>query len=127
MKVLYRHFGTNDELLYIGISINILCRTESHYYQSKWFEDIARIEIEKIDEDKALEIERDAILLEKPKYNKNHQEKIDLGFKQYTFELDEDSYELFKIVTKENDSTAAQEIRKFIKEYLSKNAQLELK
>lgn len=47
--------------------------------------------------------------------------------KKYTHELDEDLYERFKRVAKENDSTAVQEIRKFIKEYLSKNSQLALK
>ena len=47
--------------------------------------------------------------------------------KKYTHEINQELYERFKRVAKENDSTAVQEIRKFIKSYLSKNSQLELK
>jgi len=36
--------------------------------------------------------------------------------KKYTHELDEDLYDRFKKTAKLNDSTAVQEIRKFIKE-----------
>ena len=44
--------------------------------------------------------------------------------KKYTHELNEEYYERFKKVAKANDSTAVQEIRKFIKKYLSENSQL---
>lgn len=44
-----------------------------------------------------------------------------------TLAIDLDLRERFKKVTKLNDSTSSQEIRKFIKEYVSKNSQLALK
>ena len=46
--------------------------------------------------------------------------------KKITIEVDVDHYERFKKIAKFNDSSAAQEIRKFIKKYNSENANLEL-
>ena len=53
--------------------------------------------------------------------------EVKMKNKKYTHELDEELYERFKKVAKANDSTAVQEIRKFVKKYLSENAQLALK
>lgn len=46
--------------------------------------------------------------------------------KKYTIEIEEDDYNRFKKIAKHLDSTAVQEIRKFIKKYNSENARLEL-
>lgn len=43
---LYRHFDASGELLYVGISLNTVARTQQHAYGALWFEQIKRIEIE---------------------------------------------------------------------------------
>ena len=47
--------------------------------------------------------------------------------KKYTCEIEEADYNRFKKIAKFKDSTAIQEVRKFIKRYNAENAQLELK
>ncbi len=66
----YRHYSSSDELLYVGISLCALVRLSQHR-QSEWFDQIARVQIEKYSTREyaqfveALEIEHC-----KPKYNK---------------------------------------------------------
>ncbi len=43
-----------------------------------------------------------------------------------TLRVDADLWDRFKRVAKMNDSDASKEMRKFIKRYLAKNAQLEI-
>ena len=43
------------------------------------------------------------------------------------FKIDEDLRERFVTICKINDTTATQELRKFIKKYLSENSQLVMK
>ncbi len=43
-----------------------------------------------------------------------------------TLRVESDLWERFKKVAKANDSDASKELRKFIKRYLAKNAQLEI-
>ncbi len=72
---LYRHFGPNDALLYVGISLRVMQRTIEHKSDSIWFNEIVRITMEDFDsKEAALEAERLAIINEKPKHNKqqNH-------------------------------------------------------
>lgn len=67
---LYRHFNADGELLYVGISMTVLIRTRSHSYNSTWFNEVRRIEIEPFPSlVSALEAERSAIRDEKPKHN----------------------------------------------------------
>lgn len=70
---LYRHFGENGELLYIGISLSVTTRLGQHRLTSPWFEKISRIEVEhfsnRID---ALNAEKKAIKSESPKFNIHH-------------------------------------------------------
>jgi hypothetical protein len=43
---LYRHFDAAGALLYVGISMNTIQRTAQHKHGAKWFQRIARIDIE---------------------------------------------------------------------------------
>ena len=49
-----------------------------------------------------------------------------MAMKKTSIEVDVDKFERFKKIAKINNSTAAQEIRKFIDKYLKENSQLEL-
>ncbi|MDF1606933.1 GIY-YIG nuclease family protein [Hoeflea sp. YIM 152468] len=70
MYAVYRHFDENDQLLYIGQSLNPLRRMEEHKYQSDWFDSIAKVTIEKFNEHAAaLVAEAAAIRAEKPMHN----------------------------------------------------------
>ncbi len=67
---LYRHFDSNDNLLYVGISNNHIRRLSEHEKNSHWINDVAYIKIEKF---KTLEdvllAEKTAIINEKPLHN----------------------------------------------------------
>jgi Arm DNA-binding domain len=68
---LYRHFEPNGDLLYVGITLSILKRTETHRYKAKWREFICLILVEPFaTREELLEAEREAILNEFPKYNR---------------------------------------------------------
>jgi len=43
---LYRHYDAENVLLYIGVSINPIQRTDQHIYSSEWTLDVKSIEIE---------------------------------------------------------------------------------
>ena len=46
--------------------------------------------------------------------------------KKYTIEIEEDDYKRFKVIAKHLDSTAVQELRKFVKKFNSENQNLVL-
>lgn len=67
---LYRHFDKNGVLVYVGISNSALLRTANHRDQSKWFDQVVRIEIERFpSRADALAAEEKAIITEKPTFN----------------------------------------------------------
>ena len=67
---LYRHFNSNGDLLYIGITNNVARRTKDHDRNSYWFSEVARIDLEHFESrDAVLAAETDAIGKELPKYN----------------------------------------------------------
>jgi len=67
---LYRHFGPEDELLYVGISVNALSRLKQHASGSNWSNQIEKVTIEKFDtREDALTAETEAIKRENPKHN----------------------------------------------------------
>lgn len=76
---LYRHFDSNGELLYIGISLSAVQRLSQHKQTAHWFKDIAKVEIEHFSSpETAHAAEVEAIAIEKPKFNIAHQvEDID--------------------------------------------------
>lgn len=70
---LYRHFACDGSLLYVGISLSWLARTKAHSRSSRWFEQVAKVEIERFpSRAAALDAERDAIRSERPKFNVVH-------------------------------------------------------
>ena len=67
---LYRHFNSDNKLLYVGISLNSINRLNQHKSSSGWFDEISNVTIEKHQSRKeALIAERSAIYNESPKYN----------------------------------------------------------
>lgn len=70
---LYRHFGSDGSLLYVGISLSWPARTKAHAGGSRWFDQVARVELERFPtREAALEAEREAIKGEKPQFNIIH-------------------------------------------------------
>ena len=66
---LYR-FWNDDELLYVGISLNVFARITQHKRDKEWFSEISNITVEHFDtREKALDAEAKAIKTENPKYN----------------------------------------------------------
>lgn len=70
---LYRHFAADGSLLYVGISLSWPTRTKAHVRGSRWFEQVAKVEIERFPtRTEALDAEREAIKREKPEFNVVH-------------------------------------------------------
>ncbi|MGX9855758.1 hypothetical protein ACR03S_10015 [Limimaricola variabilis] len=67
---LYRHFSSDGDLLYVGVSLSTVARLAQHRLYSGWFEDIARVEIEKFSSrEAALAAEAIAVRTERPRCN----------------------------------------------------------
>lgn len=67
---LYRHFDANGDLLYVGTSLSAVKRLGQHKYNSVWFSQIARVDIEMFESrNLALQAEEIAIKSEFPLYN----------------------------------------------------------
>lgn len=70
---LYRHYGPEGDLLYIGVSLAAITRLEQHISDSHWADQICRVEIETYpDQAAAREAERCAIKADHPLHNRNH-------------------------------------------------------
>jgi hypothetical protein len=70
---LYRFYGSDERLLYIGISVNPWSRFKQHRDDKQWWDDIAQITMEKYpSRETVLEAERRAIGAEKPEHNVVH-------------------------------------------------------
>lgn len=79
---LYRHFNAENELLYVGISLNAINRLGQHKDNSHWFDLICRVDIQNFNtKEEALDAETLAILNEKPKHN--IRKKIDFKKEKY--------------------------------------------
>ena len=67
---LYRHWGPEGELFYIGISLSTVARYAQHKNCSHWTDQVERITIERFESrEAALAAETQAIINENPKYN----------------------------------------------------------
>ena len=72
MTMLYRHFDSADVLLYVGISSDALRRAAAHGVKP-WGAEICRINVEHYpSRSAALQAEKEAIRLERPRYNITH-------------------------------------------------------
>lgn len=67
----YKHYSASGEVLYIGVSKDPLLRTCNHLQTATWFDQVARIELEKFeDRDSALAAEGRLILELRPAHNR---------------------------------------------------------
>ena len=74
---LYRHFDSNDNLLYIGISLSEFNRFKQHMVNSEWSIDTAYTTYVRYNtREEALKMERDSIIRERPLYNTIHNNGI---------------------------------------------------
>jgi len=72
MADLYRHFDKDGQLLYVGISFGAIARLQAHKRDADWFDNIARVEIQKFRTmEAAKKAERKAIQREKPIHNRH--------------------------------------------------------
>lgn len=68
--VLYRFYNNADELLYVGITVNLTQRIEKHRGEKDWWPEVSRVGIEHFpDRQTVLAAERAAIENEKPRHN----------------------------------------------------------
>lgn len=73
MQYLYRAYGPENQLLYVGISGNWSERLHSHEKTSEWIERADWVKLERYATREAVEIaERQAIVTEAPLFNKIH-------------------------------------------------------
>ena len=81
MTDLYRYYDADGRLLYIGISLNAVARATQHRADKHWWNDVARMTVEKIPGDRrhALEVERQAIRDEGPLHNVVHNGRSESG------------------------------------------------
>ena len=67
---LYRHFASNQMLLYVGVSLSAVQRLGQHRLSSHWYEKITTITVEWFDTRiEAEQAEYTAIIKENPKHN----------------------------------------------------------
>ena len=67
---LYRHFDSENKLLYVGISLSTFARLSQHKDHSEWFKKIARVSIEHFEtRQDAMAAEKKAIKNEDPMFN----------------------------------------------------------
>lgn len=72
-QALYRFYNSDDELLYIGITLNPSERFKQHKGEKPWWTEVARIEIQTYESRQAVtDAEQAAIRSERPKYNVVH-------------------------------------------------------
>jgi hypothetical protein len=70
MTHLYRYFGEDGTLLYIGVSLSAVQRLAQHRIHAPWFDQIKRIELETFaTRQQAEAAERAAIIKEMPLFN----------------------------------------------------------
>ena len=84
---LYRYYDESGHLLYIGISGDFLTRTNQHRRNSFWYKYAKTITIQKFcNRTLAIRAEREAIKREKPEFNIEHNERINLMSRKKTSE-----------------------------------------
>jgi hypothetical protein len=72
-QVLYRCYGPDEALLYVGITLDPAARLTTHNREKAWWSEVATIELEHFDSREAVEkAECVAIAQERPKYNVVH-------------------------------------------------------
>jgi len=86
---LYRHFNSEGQLLYVGISNSALVRLGAHKANAHWFDSITNVTIEKCtDREDALAKEAKAIKTEHPRHNVVHKQEV-IGYRMQAFNTPE--------------------------------------
>lgn len=108
----YRLFAADETLLYIGLSMNVLQRTQMHRSWS-WFREVTKMTIEhKSTREDAFIAEKLAIYDERPKYNQYQTGEYDYGATRKTRERN-----------KEANALERQRLETEWREYLRKQAE----
>lgn len=90
---LYRHWGRNNTLLYVGISLSAVGRLSDHKRDSEWYWEIEKVTCEHYEtREEALEAETIAIQQENPKYNKQKKTKKKTDFEKYVKQSQLEAY-----------------------------------
>ena len=98
---LYRHFDSNDNLLYVGISVCAFKRLKEHKKYSKWSNKAVKMLHETFNtREEALIAERNAIKKERPLYNIIHNDGIIISKE----EIDDLSYTVINAKNKIEDA-----------------------
>ena len=98
---LYRHYDINDNLLYVGISINAFNRLKQHKKYSEWSNKAVKMLHESFNtREEALIAERNAIKRERPLYNVIHNDGIIISKE----EIDDLSYTVINAKNKIEDA-----------------------
>lgn len=75
---LYRFFGHDEELLYVGITMNPAGRWPKHRSDKPWWAEVATITVETFESRReALDAETEAIKTEHPRHNIAHAERLE--------------------------------------------------
>jgi hypothetical protein len=77
---LYRYFDKDDSLLYVGISVSPIARQLQHRQTSRWYDRVAKMTVEWCESrEEALDLERIAIINERPRHNIRHKATSDVS------------------------------------------------
>jgi len=77
--ILYRWWDADDRLLYVGKSISLFARIESHRNRSRFFDEATKMTIERYPDQLSLaEAEVRAIRSERPPYNVAHNREVEM-------------------------------------------------
>lgn len=72
----YRHFSEDGELLYVGVTWNVIVRSYQHSLRSRWWPLVDHIEAVAYDDRESAErAETEAIFREQPKFNRKDKER----------------------------------------------------
>ena len=79
-QILYRFWNSADELLYVGITMNLPDRWKKHNREKSWSDEVAKITMERFRTRAEVEqAEIDAIQSERPRYNVTYNRRGGVG------------------------------------------------
>jgi hypothetical protein len=67
---LYRFFDEGGELLYVGQSVDAVRRLEQNRAEKSWWDDVTRMDVERLPVEELAIAEANAIMSERPRHNR---------------------------------------------------------